>query len=268
MYGDGLFESLRLYRGKPFDLEGHLERLQRQLSLLGFTWAPSGEVVQTILAELLSRNNLQGQDARLRLTISRGGVPGDLLPPTEGPDLEPTFSVVITPLPLELATWQRDGVAVQVMKAAFARGNFPQLKSLNYLPSLLAMRFALAKDCHEAIFIDRQGKVLEGATSNVFIVTAGSLRTAPPRLGLLAGRTRALVIDAAKSLGHSCQELAFERRELLLADEVFLTSSVREIIPVTRVDKAIVADGTPGPITRMLQEKYRQQVQDYLAASS
>ncbi len=267
LHGDGLFETLRLYAGRPFDLQGHLERLQRQLELLAFTWRPELATVGAVLRELAEQNGLADADARARLTVSRGGLPGRprLLRRLE--TLTPNFSIILEPLPPEIPVWQENGIHTLVMKATFARGNFPQLKSLNDLPSLLALRFAVQRGCQEAILVDRQGKILEGATSNVFLVSRGAVYTPPTRLGLLAGRARSLVLAAARALGHTCHEEAFERRELLTADEVFVTGSVREVVPVVRIDDAPVGNGRPGPLTRALQTRYRQDVADILAAA-
>jgi branched-chain amino acid aminotransferase len=267
LYGDGLFETLRLYAGRPFDLKGHLDRLQRQLELLAFAWRPDYSTVNAVLHELADRNGLADADARVRLTVSRGGLPGRPLLLQDLDTLTPSFSIMLEPLPPEIAVWQEDGIHALVMKATFARGNFPQLKSLNYLSSLLALRFAVQRNCQEAILVDRQGKILEGATSNIFLVSRGTLYTPPTRLGLLAGRTRSLVLEAARALRHACHEEAFERRELLTADEVFLTGSVREVVPVVRIDDAPVGDGRAGPVTRALQTRYRQDVADILAAA-
>ena len=267
LYGDGLFETMRLYSGRPFDLDGHLSRLRRELELLGYSWSVELGELRDILIELSSRNGLADQDSRARVTVSRGGIPGELLPREDLQNLTPTLFVTLAPLPRKLAVWQNEGVHVQVMKPAFARGNFPQLKTLNYLPSLMALRL-IPTDCQEAILIDRQGKILEGATSNIFIVNGERLMTPPARLGLLAGCTRKLVLDVIRSLGYSCEEVAFDRRDLVTASEVFLTSSVREVTPVVHIDDSAVQEGRPGSITMAIQEKYRQDVRDALAEES
>jgi len=265
LYGDGLFETIRLYSGKPFDLDGHLSRLKRELELLGFEWVVETEKVNDILRELASRNGLADQDSQGRLTISRGYREGDLMPLVESQAISPTIFLAVQSLPAEIETWQSEGIHVQVMKSAFARGNFPQLKTLNYLPSLMALRFAVANECHEALLIDRQGKVLEGAISNVFIIKNERLMTPPARLGILPGRTRSFVLDICRSLGYACEEVAFDRRDLVTATEVFVTSTVREVLPVTRIDGSKVGDGIPGSITQAIQEKFRQAVHDTLA---
>ena len=265
LYGDGLYETLRLYAGRPADLDGHLGRLTRELELLGYAWRPEAAAIRALLGELAARNGLAGEDARARLTVSRGGSPDDPLPLAGLDALPETVSAWVTPIAPEVTAWQRDGIAACVMKSPFARGNFPQLKTLNYLPALMALRFAHAEGCQGALLVDRQGKLLEGTGSNLFVVRDGQLLTPPSRLGLLAGRTRARVLGLAAAAGLRPLESALERRDLLTAPEAFLSGSVKEIVPLVRVDGQPVGDGLPGPATRDLQKRYRQAVLDDLA---
>jgi branched-chain amino acid aminotransferase len=265
LFGDGLYETLRLYGGRPHDLEGHLARLARELELLGYEWRPQADLFRAVLGELAIRNGLADQDTQARLTVSRGGGPERPLPLERFGELPPTVSVFLLPIPAEYAIWQREGISVSIMKPVFARGNFPQLKTLNYLPPVMAQRFAHAEGNQEALLIDRHGKLLEGAASNIFVHRSGRLLTPPPVLGILAGRTRALVMQIAARHGTPCEESAIERRDLLMADEVFVSGSVKEIVPVVRVDGQRIADGQPGPVTLSLQKQYRQAVQDGLA---
>lgn len=265
LYGDGLYETLRLYDGRPFDLEGHLARLRRELELFAFEWRPDLDLIRAVLAELAVRNGLTAGDARARLTISRGGAPENPLPLADLAQLPTTVSAWLQPLPAELAAWQRDGIGIRVARSPFARGNFPQLKTLNTLPAVMALRFAHAEGAQEAILVDRHGKLLEGSTSNLFLVREGSLFTPPARLGLLAGRTRTLVMALAERRGLACHEEACERRDLLTADEVFVCGSVKEIVPAVRADGQAIGDGRPGPVTQALQTEYRQAVRDSLA---
>mgnify|MGYP001070378891 CR=1 FL=1 len=266
LYGDGLYETLRLYAGRPFDLEGHLHRLTRELGLLGYAWRPDPGSLRAIFQELARRNELGERDARARLTISRGGSPQQPLPVERVSELPATVSAWVEPIPAEIPRWQAEGIGVSIMKPPFARGNFPQLKTLNYLPALMALRFARAEGCEEAILTDRQGKLLEGVSSNLFVVRDGKLATPPSRLGLLAGRTRALVMEIAGAAGLVAQETGIERRDLLMAGEAFLSGSVKEIVPVVRAEGATIGDGRPGPVTRDLQARYGQAVRAALAA--
>ncbi|MBC8423065.1 aminotransferase class IV [bacterium] len=264
LYGDGMFETIRLYAGRPFDLSGHLERLGRNLEALGYAYRPSPRELADVIAQLVRRNGLDGRDARGRLTVSRGGGPGDPLPLTDHGSLQPTVSVFLQPLDPALARWQRDGIGVLSMRAGFQRGDFPHLKTLNYLTTVTALRLAHAAGCQEALLVDGENRVLEGATSNVFVVAGGTLLTPPLELGLLAGRTRDMVLAHANAAGLSCREAPLTIRDLCAADEAFLCGSVKEIVPVVAVDGSPVGDGTPGPVTRRLQKEYRRGVEDAL----
>jgi branched-chain amino acid aminotransferase len=268
LYGDGLYETLRLYAGRPFDLDGHLARLTRELALLGYAWRPDAAAISAIFTELATRNGLLGVDSRARLTISRGGSPDDPLPLAPAADLPATVSAWTLPLATDLVAWQENGVAVCVMKSPFARGNFPQLKTLNTLPPVMALRFAHGEGCQEAILVDRQGKLLEGAGSNLFLVHGDRLTTPPVRLGLLAGRTRALVLRLATDAGLDVSEAACDRRDLLTAGEAFLSGSVKEIVPIVRADGRAIGNGRPGPLTQDIQQRYRRAVVESLAAAS
>ncbi len=268
LYGDGVFETVRLYAGRPFDLDGHLVRLADNLAALDFAWRPDPAAMAEIVAELVRRNGLSGRDARCRLTVSRGGSPDDPLPLDGLGSLTPTVSAWVQPLGPHLAAWQRDGVAVAVLREGFRRGNSPGVKSLNYLPTVLALREAGRRGCAEALICDERDRLLEGATSNVFVVRGGRLATPPLSRGLLGGRTRALVIAAAARLGLLCDETDVTAADAAGADEVFLCGSVKEIVPVTAVDGVPVGDGAPGPVTRRLQEAYRRGVRDSLGGGA
>jgi len=264
LFGDGVFETLRLYAGTPFDLDGHLRRMARQLEALEYEWRPDLAEFERILAELTERNGWRGADARCRITVSRGTDDDDILPLRGHEALTPTVSVMGQPLGERLARWQRDGITVEPMPDAYIRGSFPHLKTLNYLPTAMALRSAARAGCDEALFVDGSGRVLEAATSNVFIVREGVLWTPPLDLGLLAGRTRALVLDRAVRAGLTVHEASFSLEELREADEVFLSGSVKEVVPVRLVGGEAVAGGEPGPVTRLLQKEYRRGVRDAL----
>lgn len=268
LYGDGVFETIRLYGGRPFDLEGHLGRLAANLAALDFAWRPEPAAVAAIVAQLVRRNGLAGRDARCRLNVSRGGAPEDPLPLEGLGDLAPTVSAWVEALGGHLPAWQRDGVPVALLREGFRRGNSPGVKSLNYLPTVLALREARRRGCAEALICDERDRLLEGATSNVFVVRDGRLATPPLSRGLLGGRTRALVLEAAARLGLPCAEADVTAADLAGADEVFLCGSVKEIVPVTAVDGAPVGGGAPGPLTRRLQEAYRRGVRDSLGGGA
>lgn len=260
LYGDGVYETLRVYAGRPFDLGGHLARMERNLEALEFAWRPDAAVLRAALAEVLAANGWEQVDARARITVSRGADPDDPMPLSGHRELTPTVSLVVRPAGDREAAWQRDGIAVLSMPAAFARGNFPHLKTLNSLPTVTALRRARAAGCDEALLVDAEGRVLEGATSNVFLVRGTALATPPLDLGLLAGRTRALILDLAADLDLTTREEAFTPADLAAADEAFLCGSVKEVVPITAVDGKRAGGGRPGPVTRRIQAAYRGRV--------
>ena len=264
LYGDGMFETVRLYAGRPFDLDGHLARLAANLAALDYAWRPERIDLGGVIDELARRNGLSGADARCRITVSRGGSADDPLPLERHTELAPTVSVYLAPLDPALRDWQRAGVGVRTMNAGFTRGVFPHLKTLNYLTTVTALRLAHAAGCREALLVDGEGHVLEGATSNVFLVRGGELVTPPLDLGLLAGRTRRTLLEVAASAGLRAHETPFTAAEVCTADEAFLCGSVKEIVPITAVDGIPVGDGAPGPLTLRLQKDYRRGVLDAL----
>lgn len=267
LYGDGVFETVRLYDGRPFDLDGHLARMARHLDVLEYDWRPDPSSLSAVLHELAARNGCAEGDARCRLTVSRGAAPGEVLPLEGHEDIPPTVSAILQPLGDRVARMQHEGIAVQPMPHDYARGNFPGLKTLNYLPTAMALRAAARAGCEEALFVDGEGRVLEAATSNVFLVRDGALSTPPLDLGLLPGRTRSMVMEIAARSGVEVREEAFGLDDLAAADEVFLSGSVKEVVPVVRIAERTVADGTPGPLTGRLAKEYRRGVRDTLGGS-
>jgi branched-chain amino acid aminotransferase len=261
LYGDGLFDTLRTYRGFSHLLAEHVQRLSREAELLQIPFDPSPGTWDHIIRELLAANGLMDEDARVRLQISRGGGPDTDQVSVDPEAVSPVVFVHVRPISESTARIQRDGVRILSMQSAFARGNFPQIKSLNYLPSIMALRFARAQGYEEACLLNRQNKVLECATSNIFLIKGETLRTPSPRLGLLPGITRGRVLTLARDLSLRVEEAASELRDLVTADEVFLTGSVKEIVPVVGMDNGLIGGGRPGPWTRRLQEVYAADVE-------
>ena len=267
LYGDGMFETVRLYDGHPFDLAEHLARLSDNLEALEYAFRPDTAEIRGVIEELAVRNGLSDSDARCRITISRGGGPDDPLPLDGYADIPPTLSIYVVPLPNDLVRWQRDGIAVRSMRSGFTRGSFPHLKTLNYLTTVTALRLAHASGCQEALLVDADNQVLEAATSNIFLVMDGELLTPPLELGLLAGRTRSTVLSVAESEGIPIRQTPFTISNTWGAEEAFLSGSVKEIVPIIAVDGHPVGEGTPGPVTRLLQNKYRRGVIDSLGGT-
>jgi branched-chain amino acid aminotransferase len=269
LYGEGVFTTLRLYRGRAWDLAGHLARLRDNSAQLELASPPALDELETILRELAARNGLAGVDARARVVVCRGQDPGRLLPLTHLAGIPVLLGAVVLPLAPELARWQRDGVRLLTLEAGSDRGALADLKSLCYLASVLALRRAAAAGCQEALLVDPEGRVREAATSNVFAVRRDGMVVTPPATGgLLAGRTRAAVIELARARAPGMIESEIERGELAAAAEVFVTGSVKEVVPAVEIDGEPVGDGRPGPVTRRLQEAYASHVRAALGSEA
>lgn len=258
MYGDGVYTTLRTYSGRAPDLAAHHHRLVTHGAALDLAMPLDLDRLAGIVADLARRNGLDEADGRLRITLSRGGDPHHALPLTGLESIPSTFLVTLVPVPPEIADWQEQGISAVCLPEAFARGNRPELKSLNCLTNVLALRRAAAHGCQDAVLTGPDGLLLEGAVSNIFLVRDGTVATPSAAGGLLAGRTRERVLELLTGLGVPVRTAELDREDLAAAEEAFLASSVREILPLVRVDERPVGTGRPGEVTRMVQQAYRQ----------
>lgn len=261
LYGDGLFETLRTYGGTPFGLAAHLARLRRSARVFRMRvptapafWAPR-------IRRLLAATGLDTVDAAVRLTISRGTAPFGIVPP---PTIRPTTLLLATPLDSRLARAQAAGVRVCFFPFRVVTARLPGHKTLHYLPAVLGKMIARRRRAWEALYLGTDDTVLEGTTSNVFAVRRGRVLT-PPLHGVLPGVTRRAIATVARRAGIPLAERRLRVQDLLDADEVFLTASTIEVLPVVRVKRHPIANARPGPVTRALQEGYRAHVARTLA---
>jgi branched-chain amino acid aminotransferase len=254
LYGDSVFEALRTYGGRPFALDAHMARLARSaervliplpIELGAFT----AEVERAAVAA-------EAGERYVRVMLTRGTGPLNLDPDTASGPNRVIFVEPLVPPPAEM--YER-GIAVVLFRTIRSTdGNQGAgAKVANYLTSLLAVREARLRSASEALIMDGMGRVLEGTTSNVFLVRDGKLITPPEESGILAGITRGYVLAAAPAVG-----LAVELRNIVEADcyeasEVFISSSIREVVPVVRVEDRAIGDGTPGSVTRAIHEAFR-----------
>jgi len=257
VYGDGIYTTLRLYQGRALDLAAHHRRLIIQAEEIDLPLKLGQEDLAASIEELVSRNGFQDRDGRMRITVTRGGTFDHPVPVTGFETLEPTVLITLANINPDLPRWQAEGIATVCLDPAFSRGNFPELKTLNALPGLRALRQAMKSGCQEAILTGPKGELLEGAVSNLFLVQGGALATPAVGAGFLAGRTRERVLGIAAQKGIDAAERDLKTADLSTADEIFVASSVREILPVVLVDAVKVGQGKPGPVTRAIQEGYR-----------
>lgn len=255
LYGDSVYEVMRTYQGRPFGEEEHFARLERSAELLGII-LPVDRA--TLKREVLSVLQAAGNpESYIRLIITRGTGPIGLDPALAE---RPSRVVIVTelrPFPAEL---YRDGAAIRLVPAGrSAEGAVPQgAKSGNYLVNIMALGVARRQGAHEAVLLDATGRITEGASSNVFAVLGDLVCTPPLEAGILEGITRAKVIRLARQAGWRVEERELRPADLQRADEVFLTSTLREVLPVTRVDEWTVSSGRPGPVAARLRSLFQE----------
>ncbi|MEO6600383.1 MAG: aminotransferase class IV [Polyangiaceae bacterium] len=255
LYGDSVFESLRTYRGKPFDLSLHLARLERSAARV-FIPLP-------ISVAILEREVLQAIDAHssveryVRMTLTRGvGRSLGLDPELAETPLRVIQVMDLTLPPPELYERGIHAISYRIERASDTAG-VADAKIGNYLLAVLAMRAARAAGAQDALLMSSNGDLLEGTTSNVFAVFGGKLLTPPENSAILPGITRAHVLELARVTGVPVELRAMPKAEIAGADEVFICSSIRELVPVVNLDGRAVGPGVPGPVTRELHRLYR-----------
>jgi branched-chain amino acid aminotransferase len=256
LYGYGLFETMRSYRGYVFRLDRHLARLMRSAERLGLAAELDPAELEQAIYKTLEANKLS--DARIRLTISAGEGERGLVTPEGG---TPTVIVIAERLTLPPQVYQKGVRAAIVRVRRSSLSPLSQIKSINYLDSLLAHSEAVALGADEAILLNERGFVAECSTSNIFLVVAGKLLTPSEESGILPGITREAVLELARATGVEVVEGEIPVEDLRRADEVFLTTSVREIVPIVSVDGEPIGSGKPGEVTKILMAAYRELVE-------
>ena len=251
---DGLFETMRARGGVIFRADQHLRRLCDGLRLIHI---PEPPMLPSWLAQAAAAAD--PQEVSVRLTVTRGPGPGGLTPPE---DLKPTVVIAVSSMPRFPESTYTAG-----LKATLARGRRNSramsagLKTLAYTDAVLALIDAQRAGADEAIFLDEDGHCSEATASNLFICRDGVLRTPPTTCAALPGITRKTVLELAAAAGMRTDERAFGPAELTSADEVFLTSSLRGLAPVTNIDGRPIGSGVPGDVTRRLAAAYAELVE-------
>jgi branched-chain amino acid aminotransferase len=255
LYGDSVFETTRSYGGVPFRLAEHLARLAWSAEKLGFELPLTvADLVGEVGALLRVAQDRTAGEWVLRLMVTRGEGPFGL--DSSGAH-DPRRILFIQPLrPLD-ARLYREGISVLSVSTFRPSDAARGAKVGNYLESILALKQAKAAGAHEALILSHDSFVVEGTTSNVFAVREGKLVTPPPTETLLPGITRALVMEAARSLGLEVVERRMTPEDLANADEAFITSTIREVMPVVSIDGATIGDGGAGLTTRNLHRAFR-----------
>jgi D-alanine transaminase len=250
-FGDGVYEVIRTYGGRPFKLEAHLARLNRSAQAINLRQPYSLEQWRGYVNEGLRLADFR--ESKIYLQITRGAAPRDHAYPTA---LEPT--VVMTVRELHPLSAQVQAGGVNAMTFDDIRWSRCDIKSLNLLANVLARQQAKEAGVFEAI-LTRSGAVTEGSVSNVFIVDGQTLVTAPEGPFILSGVTREVVLALARREGLALSERYPSREELYAAAEVFLTGTTVEVLPVVRIDGNVVGTGEAGPVTRSLAKWFAEE---------
>lgn len=254
LYGDGVFEGIRVYSNCIFRLEEHLERLWSSANYLCLTIPITREEMTEAIKETLRANKLK--DGYIRLVVTRGV--GDLgLDPRLCP--KPTVFIIAAGIKLYPEADYQNGL--EIITASSTRLNVsafnPRVKSCNYLNNIMGKMEGQLANCREALMLNQDGYVVECTGDNVFLVKDGVLYTPPIYLGPLRGITRDAIIELAQKAGITVKEEPFTRFEVYDADEMFLTGTAAEAIPVVKVDGRLIRDGKVGPMTQKLIQDFR-----------
>jgi branched-chain amino acid aminotransferase len=253
LYGDSVYETIGTAYGKMFAAKDHLDRLERSATRIGLRVPPRAEIEAAIRDTVAAAANVE---SRVRVILTRGSGKLDLDPASVD---DTQLVVIVFPLGAPSAEMYAKGVAVAVVSITRNSPSAldPEVKSGNYLNNVLALGEARRRSgAYEAILCSADGTVAEGSTSNIFAVMGGQVRTPPREAGILDGITRAKVITLCRDHDVPFAQKPFTPDELRAADEAFITSATRGVLPVTRIDERPLGDGLPGPVTRQLMALY------------
>jgi branched-chain amino acid aminotransferase len=259
LYGDGVFEGIRAYKGVVFKLKEHIDRLYRSAHALMLQIPLRKEEMTQAVLETLRKNRLR--DAYIRLVVTRGV--GDLgLDPRKCP--KPSIIIITDAISIMSSEAKEKGIATMIswVKRNPVDSTTHEIKSLNYLNSVLAKMEATANDVDEAICLDKNGCVVEGVGENLFILKDGKIITPPTSTGALAGITAQVAVKLAKNLGYNVTVANITPFQLFTADEAFFTGTAAEIVPIREVNKRQIGNGSPGPVTKKLIAAFQKIIVD------
>jgi branched-chain amino acid aminotransferase len=256
LYGDGIFEGIRIYAGKVFKHKEHIDRLYESAKAIALTIPLTHEQMIKAVEDTVAEN--KKVEGYIRLIVTRG--PGSLgLDPRK---CEPNVIVIVDDISLYPKELYENGL--EIITSSYTRNHpnavNPRVKSLNYLNNILAKIEAIRANCLEAIMLNHKGEVAECTGDNLFIIKNGVLMTPPKDAGILEGITRNFVIDLAKAAKVPFAEAVLTRHDVYIADEIFLTGTAAEVIAVTKVDGRVIGSGKQGPVTKLLRDAFTKAV--------
>lgn len=256
-FGDGIYEVIRIYQGRPWLWEGHIRRLYQSAALIGINFDFAEEELKNIFIKLREKNHID--EGALYIQVSRGVAPRKhwVDEPTR-----PFLVMILRSAHRPADSLVRQGIkTITVPDDRWARCH---IKSLNLLPNILAKKEAQDQGAYEALFFTEDGTVTEGSSCNVFVVKDGDLLTHPEHRKILSGITRAKILEISEKLGLDVHEEKFSREFMLSGDEVFITATVTEMLPVVNIDDTIIGTGQPGEIFKKLYVEYQAEVMKFI----
>ncbi len=254
LYGDGVFEGIRVYNRRVFRLDRHLDRLYASAKAVWIEIPMAQEALARLVEEVVGKSGIA--DAYIRLVVTRGI--GDLgLDPRKCG--RPSVVCIVDHIELWSADRYEKGLtAISAATPIHHRESLsPRIKSLNYLSHILAKVEGIAAGVDEVIMLDSAGFVAEASGMNLFVVMDGTLKTPPAYSGILRGVTRDAVLDLAREATYGVEEVPLNRYDLYTANEVFLTGTAAEVIGVTKLDARTIGTGVPGPVTKELARRFK-----------
>jgi len=259
LYGDGVFEGIRIYNGKAFKLKEHVTRMFESARSIRLEIPIAMEEMVKAINDTIAINNKR--DGYCRPIVTRGA--GSLgLDPRKCSD--PQVIVIVDDITMYPPELYEVGMEIATVSTIRNHPNAtnPRIKSLNYLNNILAKLEGIQAGCLESLMLNHKGEIAECSGDNIFLVRHGVLRTPPIDAGILEGITRNTVIDLARNVGIPVEEIALTRHDVFVAEECFLTGTAAEIIPVTKCDARLIGTGKPGPLTKQLRDAYHRLVRE------
>ena len=256
LYGEGIYETLRTYRRHLFLFDRHMRRLRNSARLIDLTLPFTDDELAARIEETIAAAKLDDAEAYVRVLVTRGV--GELTYDLKATP-KPSWVIIVKPLPSPSAEIYRDGVKVVLVDVVrnHPQSVNPMIKSNNLMNSALAAQQALKRGGFEAVMRNYRGELTECTQSNLFIVKNGIPLTPPLESGLLPGITREFIFEVGPDTGVEVREQVLRDDDLFGADEAFLTSTTRELVPIVAVDERQISDGKPGPITGKLLHAFR-----------
>jgi branched-chain amino acid aminotransferase len=259
LYGDGVFEGLRVYAGRIFEAEAHMRRLFESARAIRLTIPMASDALIQVMQQTVKQNNFT--DCYIRLIVTRGIGTLGLDPNRCG-----TPSVVVIADTLAVYPKEMYEKGIPIVTASVVRNHpnaiSPRVKSLNYLNNILARIEANDAGVPEALMLNQEGNVAECTADNVFIVRSGEVQTPTTCDGILEGVTRKVILLLCDRLKITAVEKTLQRHDLYIADECFVSGSGAEVMPVTKIDGRVIGNGEPGPVTQKLIQAFHKHVRE------